>query len=49
MFFRVYAYTSGGGDGGAGAGEAAPKEQDFKARLAMFKQRESGSFRGGST
>lgn len=47
-FSRVYAYTSDG-DGAAGGGEAVmPAQNDFKARLAMFKKKETGPAQGSS-
>lgn len=46
--FRVYAYASGDGEGAAGGSEdSMPAQNDFKARLAMFKQKETGSTQGG--
>lgn len=40
---RVYAYTSDGGEDADEGGEAAkPAENDFQARLAMFKLKETG-------
>lgn len=48
MLSRVYAYAVGGGDGD-GEGEAAkPAQNDFHARLAMFKQKETGPSGGGA-
>lgn len=45
---RVYAYAAGGGEG-EGAGESAkPAQNDFQARLAMFKQKETGAKAGGA-
>lgn len=45
--YRVYAYTSDGEDDNEGGGEAAkPAQNDFKARLAMFKQKETGTTSG---
>lgn len=45
---RVYAYASGGGEGGVQNESAKPAENDFKARLAMFKKIETGPAAGGA-
>lgn len=40
---RVYAYAVGGGDGADEGESAKPAQNDFQARLAMFKKKETGS------
>lgn len=45
---RVYAYAVGDGDGAAEGETAKPAQNDFQARLAMFKQKETGPSGGGT-
>lgn len=50
LFYRVYAYTSDADEEAAIGEEASkPAQNDFKARLAMFKQKEIGSTSGEAT
>ena len=46
--FRVYAYAVGDGEGSAEGEAAKPAQNDFHARLAMFKQKETGPSGGGA-
>lgn len=39
---RVYAYAAGDGDGADKGESAKPAQNDFQARLAMFKKKETG-------
>ena len=45
---RVYAYSAGDGKGPTQGETAKPAENDFKARLAMFKKIETGPAQGGT-
>lgn len=46
--FRVYAYASGDADRAAEAEAAKPAQNDFQARLAMFKKKETGPTGGAA-
>eukprot|EP00752_Nemacystus_decipiens_P009888 g8821.t1 len=48
MVRRVYAYAVGDGDGAAEGEAAQPAQNNFQARLAMFKQKETGPSGGGA-
>ncbi|CAM9103141.1 unnamed protein product, partial [Hapterophycus canaliculatus] len=48
MVRRVYAYAVGDGEGAAEGETAKPAQNDFQARLAMFKQKETGPSSGGA-
>lgn len=43
---RVYAYASGDGEGATVNEAAQPAQNDFQARLAMFKKKETGPASG---
>lgn len=45
---RVYAYAVGGGEGVVEGESAKPAQNDFQARLAMFKKKETGPTPGGA-
>ncbi|CAM9439674.1 unnamed protein product [Ascophyllum nodosum] len=48
MVRMVYAYSAGDGKGPTQGETAKPAENDFKARLAMFKKIETGPAQGGT-
>ncbi|CAB1098436.1 unnamed protein product [Ectocarpus sp. CCAP 1310/34] len=48
MVRRVYAYAVGGGEGADEGESSQPAQNDFQARLAMFKKKETGPAGGGA-
>lgn len=44
----MYAYAAGDGEGPAKGEAAKPAQDDFKARLAMFKKIETGPAQGSA-